>query len=219
MLWREAGHTTAAMGWLNQSANESSCRNGGHATLVMGWLKIPPNVRLSRACGHETALSGVARGVSSTSRLSSWGQTTDSRPPAADDPRSRRSSDLCHSSLAALCSRSFTGRAHVKRRARTTGTRLETPASMLLHMGGRVCTLGGDHTLRGVWFSTCKCTTGIRLHALQNSSDASCSSRVEAYQRFSRPSEAWFRAMMKASRHRLSPRWYCAESYRHQMKH
>ena len=43
------------------------------------------------------------------------------------------------------------------------------------------------------------------LHAPQSSSDTSCSSSVDTYQRFSRPSKAWFNASMKASRHLLSP--------------
>lgn len=77
---------------------------------------------------------------------------------------------------------------------------------MPLHMFGRTCCLSGrHHTLRGVWFSTCKCTTGVRLHALQNSSDARCSSKVEAYQRLFPPSHAWLSATTKASRHRRPP--------------
>lgn len=40
------------------------------------------------------------------------------------------------------------------------------------------------------------------LHALQNASDASCSSKIDVYHRLSR--YAWFKATVKASRHRDS---------------
>lgn len=64
---------------------------------------------------------------------------------------------------------------------------------------------GEHHKLRGVPSRTRTSKTGTPLHALQNSSETSCSCSVETYQRFSPPPLAWLKATMKASRHRLPP--------------
>lgn len=57
----------------------------------------------------------------------------------------------------------------------------------------------------GVDSPTCTRRVGTLLHALSNPSDASCSSSVDVYQRFSPFSHAWFKATAKASRHRPPP--------------
>jgi len=79
-----------------------------------------------------------------------------------------------------------------RRGAHTTGTRLESNAL-------------DAHRRRGVAVFTITCKTGTLRQALQNSNDASCSSRADVYQYFSPPSPAWFRATMNASRQRLTP--------------
>lgn len=75
----------------------------------------------------------------------------------------------------------------------------------MLLLFGLVCDSRWDHRLRGVWFKTFTRKVGTPLHALQISSDASCSSKVDAYQRVFPPSHAWFKATTKASRHRCLP--------------
>lgn len=70
---------------------------------------------------------------------------------------------------------------------------------------GRVRGWREDHKLAGVSLLTCTCIVGTLRHALQNASDACCSSSVEVYQRLSPSSHVCFKATTKASRHRLFP--------------
>lgn len=69
--------------------------------------------------------------------------------------------------------------------AHTTGTRLEMRSSFELRVFGRVRDWRHDYSLQGVLSSTRTFKVGMLMHVLQSSSDGSCSSNVEAYQRLS----------------------------------
>ena len=140
----------------------------------------------------------------STRCLMPLGQTTDSRPSTDIVPPSSTNSAQVHSSMDALSTRTSSASAHVKRRARTSGTRLERQILELRVPAWPVCDWRGDHKVRGVPSSTRTCKVGTLRQALHISRDASCSSSVDAYQRLF-PSLAWLKAMTKASRHRLLP--------------
>jgi len=196
------------MGWLNQCPKIRCRREVGHATPKMGLSNRYPNVSLSRVGGHRSDFIDAApTPLFSTRSLRPFGQTTDLRPITDIHPCSSTNSDHSHSSTAALSTRSSIGSAHIKRRARTTGTRLERQALELLVLG-RVFDWQGDHKVEGVRSSTRTCKVGTLRQALHTSRDASCSSSVDAYHRFSPPSHAWLKATMKASRHRFVPEIY-----------
>lgn len=146
-------------------------------------------------------LQGNLPNPSKSNCLSRRGHTTDSKLATDAAPRTPNHSDHAHSSIVALCTRVSKGSPHDKRRARTTGTRLEVRPVFEL----RVWSVGGDHKLLGALSLTPTLNVGAPLHAPQNSSEASCSSNVDTYQRFLPPSHAWFKVTMKASRQRAVP--------------
>ena len=75
--------------------------------------------------------------------------------------------------MAALYNRAPIGSDHVKRRARTAGTRLDMRA-FDLHMASPVPDLLEDHKLRGVSSVTRSTSkSGVLLQAVQSSKDAS----------------------------------------------
>ncbi|CAM9832979.1 unnamed protein product, partial [Ectocarpus fasciculatus] len=199
---REAGHSTPATAWLKQNPNDSCCRETGHTTSAMGWLNSSPNDSCCREAGHDAVLTGIFG--QNTILVSLWSQTIHPRLAAEECSLARRYFDPDRNSMAELCSRTSIGSAHVTPEACTAGTRLETQTSRR-RLLAVACELRGDHKLRGVCRLTRTCKVGIRLHAPQNSSDTSCNSSVDAYQRFSPPSQAWFKATMKASKHSLLP--------------
>ena len=181
---REAGHTTPTTGWLKSRPNDSSRNEAGHTNPTTGWLKSSPKDKCRRL----------------------WGHTTDARLAAdTTEPRSSTCSDHAHSSIAAPFAISSIGSAHFKRRARTTGTRLETPTFELC-VFSRVCDSLGRHKLPGVEAPIFTAKLGMLLQAPHIPSDASCSCRIDVYQRLSPPPHAWLRATaIASSRRRASP--------------
>jgi len=156
----------------------------------MGSLNAPSTDKRWRRGGHRTALIDiVVKPLSSTKCLSRFGQTTDSRSPADVRPLSRTNSDHAHSSIAARSTKTSAGIAHVKKRARTPGTRLE---KQTLHLPVLDWVRGwrGDHKEQGVRDSTRTCRVGTLRQAPHISRDASCSSSVDVYHRFSSPTQA-----------------------------
>lgn len=189
------------MGWLKSFRINGVWREWGHANPGMGWSEVYPIVRRFREGGHGIASKVISKLPSKSNCLSRRGHTTDSKLATDAAPRTPNHSDHAHSSIVALCTRVSKGSPHDKRRARTTGTRLEVRPVFEL----RVWSVGGDHKLLGALSLTPTLNVGAPLHAPQNSSEASCSSNVDTYQRFLPPSHAWFKVTMKASRQRAVP--------------
>lgn len=202
---REIGGTTPAMGWLKLSPNHSWSNDTGHTTLLTGWLNQLPNPRRWREGGKHNDSKAIPRSASTTNSWSACGQTIDTRLRLHTHPCRCGTDDHCHSSLAALCARFLLEVPTSNREPAGPARDSQFEPSWSCESCIPVRAFGRDHKLCGVSAETRTCKIGTLLHALQKSSEANCSSRVDPYQHFSPPSHAWFKAMMTASRHLFFP--------------